>query len=98
MATSKKPSAIDQVVGLTRRKENALIELEKAKLNNQAGHIIYWQTIAVDAGLLLSMITNDEYWTILARRDASGLQKAVDQLDDRYESTPAYEERERIAV
>lgn len=98
MVTTKKPSPTDQVVWLIRRKDNAMQELEKAKRNNQAGHIIYWQTIAVDAGLLLSMVTNDEYWTIIARRDASGLQKAVDQLDDKYESTPTYEEPERIAV
>ena len=80
MAT-KKTSSVELMTSMIQRRDNALAELAKHTVAGNVGQQVYWHTIAVDAGLLLSMISGDQYWEMIARQDARGLQAAVDALD-----------------
>lgn len=82
----KRPNLIEMMTFLIKRRDIALREREIHDEQGNIGQRVYNHTIAVDAALLLSWISADEYWIVTARQDASGLKQAVEELDRKMKS------------
>lgn len=82
MARKSKPTIVDLMTYLIQRRDLALQNITDNKQKGNDAQALAWQSVSVDAGGMLAYISGDEYWTILATRDAQDWQRNARVMDD----------------